>query len=81
MVGDGARRLSGGEAHRVALCRALLDPRRRILILDEPTAHLDIETEHELKERILPLFEGRLVIFATHRLHWVRDMAQESCSL
>lgn len=74
MVGDGARRLSGGEAHRVALCRALLDPRRRILILDEPTAHLDIETEHELKERILPLFEGRLVIFATHRLHWVRDM-------
>lgn len=74
MVGDGARRLSGGEAHRVALCRALLDPRRRILILDEPTAHLDIETEHELKEHILPLFEGRLVIFATHRLHWVRDM-------
>lgn len=74
MAGDGARRLSGGEAHRVALCRALLDPRRRILILDEPTAHLDIETEHELKERILPLFEGRLVIFATHRLHWVRDM-------
>lgn len=32
------------------------------------------KTEHGLKERILPLFEGRLVIFAIHRLHWVRDM-------
>ena len=28
----------------------------------------------ELKERMLPLMEGRLVFFATHRLHWVDDM-------
>ena len=74
VVGEGARSLSGGEAHRVALARAVLDPGRRIWILDEPTAHLDIETEMELKERLLPLFEGRLVVFATHRLHWMRDM-------
>ena len=42
--------------------------------MDEPTAHLDIETEMELKETLLPLFSDRLVVFATHRLHWVDQM-------
>ena len=74
LVGEGARALSGGQAQRIALARALLDDSRRILLFDEPTAHLDIETELELKERMLPLMEGRLVVFATHRLHWVHDM-------
>ena len=73
VVGEGARALSGGEAQRVALARMLLD-QRPILLFDEPTAHLDLETELELKERMLPLLEGRLVFFATHRLHWVDDM-------
>ena len=45
-----------------------------MLVFDEPTAHLDIETELALKERMLSLMEGRLVFFATHRLHWVHDM-------
>ena len=74
LVGEGARMLSGGQAQRVALARAFLDDSRRILLFDEPTAHLDIETEMELKQRMLPLMEGRLVFFATHRLHWMHDM-------
>lgn len=72
-IGGGGRPLSGGQEQRVALARALLSE-RPIILLDEPTAHLDIETEYELKETMLPLFAGKLVILATHRLHWMRDM-------
>ncbi len=74
IIGEGGRGLSGGQAQRVALARALLDRSRRILIFDEPTAHLDVETELELKERMLPLMEDRLVVFCTHRLHWLGQM-------
>lgn len=74
LVGEGARGLSGGQAHRIALARILLDEGTRVLVFDEPTAHLDIETEIDLKERMLPLMEGKLVLFATHRLHWTHDM-------
>lgn len=74
VIGSGGRAVSGGQAQRIALARAFLDDARDVLVLDEPTAHLDIETEYELKQRMLPLFEGRLVVFATHRLHWLDDM-------
>lgn len=74
LIGEGGRAVSGGQAQRIALSRALLDPARRILLFDEPTAHLDVETEMELKGRMLPLMEGRLVFFATHRLHWMANM-------
>lgn len=72
-IGGGGRPLSGGQEQRVALARALLS-KRPVILLDEPTAHLDIETEYELKNTMLPLFEGKLVILATHRLHWMREM-------
>lgn len=74
LVGEGWRGLSGGEAHRVALARILLDNDARVLVFDEPTAHLDLETERDLKEAMLKVMEGRLVFFATHRLHWMPDM-------
>lgn len=73
-IGNGSRALSGGQAQRVALARAYLDQERTVYIFDEPTAHLDIETELELKQRMVPLMEHHLVLFATHRLHWLRQM-------
>ncbi|HBC90839.1 MAG TPA: thiol reductant ABC exporter subunit CydD [Lactococcus sp.] len=73
-IGAGGRTLSGGQMQRVALARAFLSKNRNILFLDEPTAHLDVETELEVKESILPLFEGKLVFLATHRLHWLPQM-------
>ncbi|MBB6443446.1 thiol reductant ABC exporter subunit CydD [Bacillus benzoevorans] len=72
-IGQGGRMLSGGEEQRIALTRSLLQE-RPIMLFDEPTAHLDIETEHEIKQMLLPLMQQRLVFFATHRLHWMREM-------
>ncbi|MCH4168799.1 MAG: thiol reductant ABC exporter subunit CydD [Streptococcaceae bacterium] len=74
IIGEGERSLSGGQAQRVALARALLDSNRKVLLFDEPTAHLDIETEVALKAKMLPLMANKLVFFATHRLHWMREM-------
>jgi ATP-binding cassette, subfamily C, bacterial CydD len=74
-IGEGGRMISGGQEQRIAIARSFLG-KTPIVMLDEPTAHLDIETEAELKETMLQLFENKLVFLATHRLHWMLDMDQ-----
>jgi len=58
--------LSGGEWQRVAMARALAR-RASLLILDEPTAHLDARTEYELFTRFKELSRGRTTLLISHR--------------
>ena len=68
-IGEGGFGLSGGERHRVALARLYLR-RPAILLLDEPTAHLDRATESDVIDEILRFARagGRTLLVATHSL-------------
>lgn len=64
-IGERGLGLSGGEAQRVALARAFLKD-APLLLLDEPTAHLDAETEAVLVATIAELARDKTVVLATH---------------
>ncbi|MFT9087239.1 MAG: thiol reductant ABC exporter subunit CydD [Acetobacter okinawensis] len=64
-IGEGGFGLSGGQAQRVAIARAYLK-NAPVLLLDEPTAHLDPVTEKSVFESLQRLAVGRTVILATH---------------
>jgi ATP-binding cassette, subfamily C, bacterial CydD len=64
-VGEAGYGLSGGQAQRVAIARAFLKG-APLLLLDEPTAHLDPATEAEVLESLRRLTVGRTVILASH---------------
>jgi ATP-binding cassette, subfamily C, bacterial CydD len=66
-LGEGGATLSGGQAQRVALARAFLRD-APLLILDEPTGHLDVEQERILQDSMRRLFIGRTVLVIAHRL-------------
>ena len=74
-IGEGGIGLSGGEAQRLALARAFLKD-APVLILDEATAHLDLETEAEIAEAIAALAAGRTTVLIAHRLATVRRAEQ-----
>ncbi|MFD8379335.1 ABC transporter ATP-binding protein [Streptomyces sp. NPDC059679] len=65
--------LSGGQAQRVALARAFLCDGRDLLVLDEPSAGLDAEAEHEIHTAIRAHRAGRTSLLISHRLSAVRD--------
>jgi ATP-binding cassette subfamily C protein LapB len=65
-VGERGEGLSGGQKQSVALARALLeDP--PILLLDEPTASMDIGSEEQFKARLTTVLQGRTLVVVTHR--------------
>ena len=71
VVGEGGATLSSGEQLRVTIARAILRD-ARILILDEPTAALDVETEARVMAGLENLMAGRTTFVIAHRLSTVR---------
>lgn len=70
-VGDRGGRLSLGQQQRIAIARAFLKD-APILLLDEPTAALDLRTEADLIDGMARLMEGRTVVIVAHRLSTIR---------
>lgn len=67
-IGEEGLRLSGGERQRVALTRALVRD-FSILILDEPTAQLDYETEQKIVQLLKTRTRNKITFFIAHRMH------------
>ncbi|GAB3422400.1 ABC transporter ATP-binding protein [Flindersiella endophytica] len=71
---EGGVDLSGGQWQRVALARAMLavEAGARVLVLDEPTAHLDVRAEADIYDRFLDLTAGLTTLVISHRFSTVR---------
>ncbi|SIS65844.1 thiol reductant ABC exporter subunit CydC [Alicyclobacillus vulcanalis] len=72
-VGDRGHALSGGERQRIALARAVLRG-AEVVVCDEPTASLDVETERAFIEAFFRAMEGRAVLWITHRMTGLERM-------
>jgi ABC-type multidrug transport system fused ATPase/permease subunit len=72
MIGERGITLSGGQRQRIGIARALIRD-APILIMDEPTAALDTESEKLVMEGLDRLMKGRTVVTITHRLNTIRD--------
>jgi ABC-type multidrug transport system fused ATPase/permease subunit len=72
LVGERGLTLSGGQRQRIGIARAVIR-NSPILILDEPTASLDIETEASVMEALERAMKNRTVIMVSHRLSALRD--------
>ncbi|WP_082675858.1 thiol reductant ABC exporter subunit CydD [Pannonibacter phragmitetus] len=66
MIGENGAGLSGGETLRLALARAAVGIRPGLILVDEPTAHLDSVTATEITDRLLAIAEGTTLVVATH---------------
>ena len=71
-LGEGGTRLSGGQAQRIAIARAILKD-APLLILDEATSGLDSESEHYVEQALKQLMQEKTALIIAHRLSTVRQ--------
>ncbi len=71
-IGESGMHLSGGQAQRISIARALYH-RPPVLILDEATSALDSESERMVKQNLDRMLEGRTAVIIAHRLSTIRD--------
>ena len=75
VIGEGGMGLSGGELQRIALARAFLHG-GQVLILDEVTSHLDVNTEAQISRALQRLMKDKLVILVGHRIQTMQWASQ-----
>lgn len=75
VVGERGMGLSGGQKQRIAIARALLK-NPRILILDDATSAVDMETEHEIQAGFQEVMKGRTTLIIAHRISSLRHADQ-----
>ena len=72
MIGENSSKLSGGERQRISIARALLKD-APVVLLDEATASLDVESETQVQEALSRLLVGKTVIVIAHRMRTVEN--------
>lgn len=75
VIGERGIGLSGGQRQRIAIARAIL-ANPKILILDDATSSVDMETEHEIQQTLKQLMDNRTTLIVAHRISSVKDADQ-----